>query len=168
MSADVTLGEKMQVTASSSTQPQPVSWPACTLHERAEARAKGADAASLVVRTAEALILSQPDAHHTLESLARAAGVSTRSLCRAFQHCRGYGPIAAVRSARLSLVRHDLLAGRSDDSVTDAAMRWGFSHLGRFSRIYARQFGELPSDTRRRSRTGRSGPARAVAAGDGR
>ena len=32
-------------------------------------------------------------------------------------------------------------------SVQDAAARWGFWHLGQFSRDYKRQFGELPSQT---------------------
>jgi transcriptional regulator GlxA family with amidase domain len=155
----------MQLDVVSSNQPLGIPPPAPVYRERAGAGARGVDAAELAVRRAEALILAQPDAHHTLESLARAVGASTRSLCRGFQRLRGYGPIAAVRRARLSLVRHDLLSGRPDGSVTDAAMRWGFSHLGRFSRTYAEHFGELPSDTRRRARVGRGGPARAVAAG---
>jgi AraC family ethanolamine operon transcriptional activator len=59
--------------------------------------------------------------------------------------------MAAVRRVRLQLVRRDLLAAGPEARVTDAAMRWGFYHLGRFSRLYAAQFGELPSATHRRS-----------------
>jgi transcriptional regulator GlxA family with amidase domain len=102
------------------------------------------------VRRAEALIAAHPDAPFTAEVLARAVGVSTRSLSRGFQLLLGQSPMAAVRRARLERVRLDLLAAPSAESVTDAAMRWGFLHLGRFSQQYASQFGELPSTTRRR------------------
>ena len=110
---------------------------------------------SHAVRRAEALIAAHPDAPFTADSLAEAVGVSTRSLSRGFQGLRGYSPMAAVRRARLERVRLDLLAAASDESVTDAAMRWGFFHLGRFSRLYASHFGELPSATRRRGRAPR-------------
>jgi transcriptional regulator GlxA family with amidase domain len=118
------------------------------------------DPALLAAQRAEALILAEPDAPHSVESLARAAGVSTRSLCRSFQRLRGCGPMAAVRRVRLQLVRRDLLAGGPETRVTDMAMRWGFYHLGRFSRLYAEQFGELPSATHRRSHADRTPESR--------
>jgi AraC-like DNA-binding protein len=34
-----------------------------------------------------------------------------------------------------------------DSRKQDAAARWGFWHLGQFSRDYKGQFGELPSQT---------------------
>jgi len=101
------------------------------------------------VRRAEALIAAHPDTPFTVDGLARAVGLSTRSLSRGFQRLRGYGPMAAVRRARLERVRLDLLTADPHNSVTSAAMRWGFFHLGRFSSLYASQFGELPSATRR-------------------
>ena len=102
------------------------------------------------VTRAEALIAAHPDAPFTAGGLARAVGLSSRSLSRGFQRLRGHSPMLAVRRARLERVRRDLLAGRPADRVTDAAMRWGFFHLGRFSQLYASSFGELPSATRRR------------------
>ena len=104
------------------------------------------------VRRAEALIAAHPDIPFTIEGLARAVGVSTRSLSRGFQRLRGYGPMAAVRRARLERVRLDLLTADPQESVTNAAIRWGFFHLGRFSALYAAHFGELPSATRRSAR----------------
>ena len=55
------------------------------------------------------------------------------------------------RTRRLHAVRESLLckdegAGR----VTDAALRFGFTHLGEFSQQYRRAFGETPSETRAR------------------
>jgi transcriptional regulator GlxA family with amidase domain len=107
---------------------------------------------TLGVRRAEALILTQPERPFTVNSLARAVGMSTRSLSRGFQRLRGYGPMAAVRRARLERVRLDLLTAAPHESVTNVAMRWGFYHLGRFSGLYAAHFGELPSATRRSAR----------------
>jgi transcriptional regulator GlxA family with amidase domain len=126
------------------------------LSDKDEALAGGwrGDAVSDAIARAEALILAQPDEPYSAEALARAAGVSPRSLFRGFQRLRGYGPMEAVRRARLLRVRGDLLAAGPRERVTDAAMRWGFFHLGRFASVYAVHFGELPSETRRRSRCG--------------
>jgi transcriptional regulator GlxA family with amidase domain len=109
---------------------------------------------SLAVHRAEALIRATPSAPHSADSLARSVGVSSRSLYRGFERLRRYGPMEAVRRARLMCVRRDLLTGIPGTRVTDAAMRWGFFHLGRFSSLYLDYFGELPSDTLRRSRSG--------------
>ena len=37
-----------------------------------------------------------------------------------------------------------------ETSVTDAANRWGFWHMGDFAMNYRRMFDELPSDTLKR------------------
>jgi transcriptional regulator GlxA family with amidase domain len=117
-----------------------------------DAPAPASQTVTLGVRRAEALILTQPERPFTVNSLARAVGLSTRSLSRGFQRLRGYGPMAAVRRARLDRVRLDLLTAAPHESVTNVAMRWGFYHLGRFSGLYAAHFGELPSATRRYAR----------------
>ena len=50
---------------------------------------------------------------------------------------------------RLNGVRRELRQGRA--AVQDVAARWGFWHMGQFSRDYKQQFGELPSVTLRRA-----------------
>lgn len=122
-------------------------------NDRAGAASRARSMVHLAVRRAEQLILAELDAPQSAETLARAVGVSARSLFRGFQQLRGYGPMEAVRRARLRRVRLDLLTAVPHERVTDAAMRWGFFHLGRFSRLYSEHFGELPSETRRRSRS---------------
>lgn len=109
------------------------------------------------VARAEFAIMANPAAPHTTETLARAAGLSARSLSRGFQHLRGYSPMTALRHARLERVRMDLSRGHAGGTVTEAAVRWGFLHLGRFSSLYAARFGELPSVTRRRATVGGCG-----------
>jgi AraC-like DNA-binding protein len=87
-----------------------------------------------------------------LEDLSRAAGVSGRALQQSFQHHYGFSPMEFLRQVRLMKVREELQ--RSDPAggvtVTDVALKWGFSHLGRFSESYRRRFGEPPSATLRR------------------
>lgn len=107
--------------------------------------------AALAVPRAEAIIEARVAERLSVRDLARAVGVSVRSLRRAFQHLRGHSPAEAIRRARLLGVREDLLTAGPRERVTDVAMRWGFSHLGRFSGVYAAHFGELPSETLRRS-----------------
>jgi transcriptional regulator GlxA family with amidase domain len=121
------------------------------------------DPTSLAVRRAEMLILAEPGATYSAEILARSLGVSVRSLFRGFQRLRGYGPMEAVRRARLLCVRRDLLAADPGEKVTDVAMRWGFYHLGRFSGFYSEHFGELPSQTRRQVLVERDSATRACA-----
>lgn len=82
----------------------------------------------------------------TLESLARAAGVSQRSLHLICQRCYGLSPMSWLRQRRLDAARQALLAD-PERSVTEVALECGFTHLGRFSAYYRERFGELPSDT---------------------
>jgi adenylate cyclase len=71
----------------------------------------------------------------------------------------------------LTAARDDLLTGAGNISVTDVAVRAGFSHFGRFAQEYRRLFGEAPSATLRRNRLAkrnRSGRISAsVSNGDG-
>lgn len=87
----------------------------------------------------------------TIGDLARIAGVSVRSLQESFKTHVGLTPTEYLREVRLRHVNRDLiLADMESSSVSEIASRWGFTHLGRFSRMYADRFGELPSLTIRR------------------
>lgn len=83
-----------------------------------------------------------------LRDLCTAAGVSTRALEYGFRDFYGLGPMAYVRNLRLCRVRHDLLdPDRNEASVSRAARRWSFTHMGQFSHDYRALFGEMPSKT---------------------
>ncbi len=84
--------------------------------------------------------------------LARAAGVSVRTVYRASARQLGAPPMTRLRRSKLHHVRRTLLAGAPGETVTSVATEWGFSHLGRFSEFYRREFGESPSETLRRAR----------------
>ena len=83
--------------------------------------------------------------------LCAVAGLNVRTLSREFRRAHGQSPIAFVRTRRLEAVHRDLIAAQlGQTTVTEIAMKFGFSHLGRFSRDYWRLFGERPSETLRR------------------
>ena len=80
------------------------------------------------------------------DDLANVAGVSIRSLSRAFEAKYGIGPMAFVRQRRLDACFSRLrgsLPGTT--TVTDVAMSHGFSHIGKFAIAYKKAFGESPS-----------------------
>ncbi|WP_420994487.1 AraC family transcriptional regulator [Cupriavidus sp. 30B13] len=113
-------------------------------------RARGKPLAPRHVRLVEEYIHAHAHAPLTPAVLAEVAGVSLRGLYAGFREHRGISPMAYLRAVRLERVRHDLLGDRTIDSVTAAALRWGFSHLGRFSVEYRKSFGEPPGQTLRR------------------
>jgi AraC-like DNA-binding protein len=94
--------------------------------------------------------------------LARALGVSSRSLHRVIRRDIGVSPMQLVRQGRLAMAREELQTPGEDVTVTEVALDCGFSHLGRFSAEYARRFGETPSQTLRRARYGLPGEVPAV------
>ncbi|MFM2347390.1 MAG: hypothetical protein RL654_2143 [Pseudomonadota bacterium] len=110
----------------------------------------------LVNRTC-ALMLEQlhavdPQDAPTLETLARQAGTSARTLGYVFQSVLGLSPMQYLRTLRFNLVRGELRRSRQRESIYDIATRHGFWHFGHFSVDYRRQFGERPSDTLARVR----------------
>lgn len=104
------------------------------------------------VRRAEEYIQAHAGEHIGIAEIAEYAGVSIRALYTGFKNFRSTSPMALLKSIRLQQVRTELLNAVSPaDTVTTAATRWGFVHLGHFTTAYKRKFGETPSQTLRRS-----------------
>ena len=87
----------------------------------------------------------------TLEDLEKACGVSSRTLQLGFKQFKHSSPMGYLQSLRLEKVHGDLKGARPGQTVADIALKWGFSHLGRFATEYRARFGELPSATLRAS-----------------
>jgi transcriptional regulator GlxA family with amidase domain len=111
--------------------------------------------ARVVVARIEGVVPDGLEEALRVSDLARAAGVSARTLYRAFARHRGAPPITHLRRSRLERVRRRLLEGAPGETVTSVAQDWGFSHLGRFAVFYRQCFGERPSETLRRARASR-------------
>ena len=84
----------------------------------------------------------------TVLSLCNQLHVSRRTLQNAFQAILGIGPNAWLKRIRLNAVRRELISPWSQSmTVKDAAMQWGFWHLGQFATDYQQLFAEKPSLT---------------------
>jgi AraC-like DNA-binding protein len=105
-----------------------------------------------VVRRVVELVDSTPEKAFTVADLAAYAGVSERSLHAAFRRQLGTSPMSYVRSRRLEQAHDELvdLDPSCGVRVIDVALRYGFTHAGRFAAAYRRRFGESPSTTLRR------------------
>jgi transcriptional regulator GlxA family with amidase domain len=103
---------------------------------------------SRAVTIARDLIESHPEWDHTVSSLAREAGVSTRALQKGFARHLGVGPKQYLTTVRMRRARSELRAKQCDTvTVRQVAARWGLGHAGRFASEYHKRFGELPSET---------------------
>ncbi len=94
----------------------------------------------------------------TASHLAEVAGCSVRSLQTTFAELCGMSPLEWVRRRRLSAARRLLESGTTASTVSEVALRTGFSHLARFAASYKKRYGEPPSRTLRRSAANASRP----------
>lgn len=104
------------------------------------------------IKLAEDYIAEHLNQPITVEDMAQASGSTPRALQLAFRRFRGTTPMGFWRAARLMQAHRDLMAAGPETSVTDVALRWGFSHFGRFGESYRARFGVSPRDTLRAAR----------------
>jgi AraC-like DNA-binding protein len=98
------------------------------------------------VRRAVQMIESTPEMPHTVSSIAKSVGVSTRALHAAFRYDIDTTPASYLMQVRLDRAHRELTApDAADRTIADVAMAWGFSSPGRFAAYYRRRFGESPS-----------------------
>lgn len=121
-----------------------------TEHEHSYSDSLNASAPAIAprhVKAAEDFIRARAGDDLTLAEIARAVGVSIRTLGAGFRNYRDTTPMNYLREVRLNAAREDLLSGRPGSNVSEVAMRWGFGNLGRFAGAYRCRFGEYPSAT---------------------
>ena len=83
----------------------------------------------------------------TLDQLCAVAGVSPRSLQKAFLAALGQTPHEFVTARRLAAVRRRLESALLPVRVSTVALDCGFGHFGRFAASYRAAFGESPTET---------------------
>lgn len=93
---------------------------------------------------------TSPRLPSTVSELAAWAGMSVAVLQREFRKT-GHTPRVFLHTLRLDRARATLMAPHAATTVADVAHAFGMQHLGRFSQYYRERFGELPSETLRRS-----------------
>jgi AraC-like DNA-binding protein len=103
------------------------------------------------LRRAEEYLMANVDNAVCLADVCRETKVSVRTLSRSFASAHGLGPMGFLKQRRLEAANRALLAaGPGETHVTDVALRYGFSQMGRFAVEYRRTFREPPSQTLRR------------------
>ena len=101
-----------------------------------------------IVRRANERFDAAGHEHLSLADLAKAAGVSARSLNYAFHDLYGISPMRYFALKRLGRARSALRrSGSARGAVKRVALSTGYTHLGRFASEYRALFGELPSVT---------------------
>ncbi|MBY5359991.1 AraC family transcriptional regulator [Rhizobium leguminosarum] len=86
----------------------------------------------------------------SLNDIAIAAKVSVRTLQQGFRQFRDTTPMSYLQELRMVAAHRDLLESDARQAIADVALRWGFTHLGRFAAEYRKRFGQLPSQTLKR------------------
>lgn len=104
-------------------------------------------AAPIHVKKVEEFIRAHANEKISIDELTKVSGVSARTLFAGFQQFRNTSPMKYLRNQRMKLVRDDLMSQETTESVTEIAMKWGFTQLGRFSVEYKKIYGESPSET---------------------
>lgn len=100
------------------------------------------------LRRAEEYLMANVTTAVCLADLSRETQVSVRTLSRAFASAHGMGPIGFLKQRRLEAANRALLAANPAETlVTDVALEYGFSQMGRFAVDYRRMFSESPSHT---------------------
>jgi AraC-like DNA-binding protein len=107
---------------------------------------------SAVIAQFEDFLEANPRRAIHVTEICAAIGVAERTLRAACEEHLGMGPIRFLTLRRMHLVRRALLhAHPSETTITRIITDQGFWELGRFSVAYRTLFGELPSETLRRS-----------------
>ncbi len=102
------------------------------------------------VRRAEAYMREHFQAFIEPEDLARASGVSERTLYYGFRTYRDVTPMQYLKDMRLINARRILIEAQSEGGrVGDIAPLVGYANKSQFSRDYRLHFGETPTDTLR-------------------
>ena len=86
-----------------------------------------------------------------IQAMCNIANVSARSLFRQFKKDRGYTPAQFAKQVRLTRAREMLERSEETESVVGVALKCGFQNPGHFASDYRIAFGELPSDTLKKS-----------------
>jgi len=95
-------------------------------------------------------VLANLTADIPVDELARMCRISRKSLYNLFERETGLTPSTYIRRLKLETIHSELSTDQRVRNVTQVALKYGFTNLGRFSAQYREHIGELPSETLRR------------------
>ncbi len=76
--------------------------------------------------------------------------MSIRTVYNMFSKYLDTTPKQFIKLSKLQSLHTEMVNCKGRRSVTEVALDYGFTHLGRFSSDYRKVFNELPSETLRR------------------
>ena len=93
-------------------------------------------------------LFAHMDGKKTIATLAKEQNISEKSLQNGFKSLYDIKPSEFIRLLKLNLVHNELMQSKpKETNVLSVAQKWGFDHMGRFSKNYWELFGENPSVT---------------------
>jgi AraC-like DNA-binding protein len=120
----------------------------CEVHEETSRRRER----TALAKRFEAAVEENIHQQMLIPDLCRAIGVTERRLSEVCQEQLSLSPLKYMTLRRLQMTREALLRlDQRSGTVTEIATSFGFWELGRFSGAYKALFGELPSETLRRT-----------------
>ena len=85
--------------------------------------------------------------HLSIDEIAKKFDILERTLRNHFQEELGISPKQYLSTIRLQRVRRELNNAKAKVNIEAVARKFGFTHMGQFSKRYKDFFGELPSET---------------------
>ncbi|ADZ90826.1 helix-turn-helix domain-containing protein [Marinomonas mediterranea] len=85
-----------------------------------------------------------------VEELANVGHISVRKVYNLFAKHYHITPKVFIKQSKLKHLRQEIITNNNIRNITEIALDYGFSHLGRFSSDYRKMFSELPSETLKR------------------
>ena len=110
------------------------------------------DASPRQIRAAIDVMRARMHEPLTVGDIAEAVGISERSLQHGFRQFQGTTPVAYLRDLRLEQAHAELSLAENTLPVNEVALKWGFTHMGRFAAKYRAAYGKSPSETVRSMR----------------
>ena len=104
-----------------------------------------------IVRRAEEYMRANLANPISIIDILQVSACSRSVLFSSFKHARNFTPMEFLTEQRLQSARKALLHPKETDTVSSVAVSSGFTNLGRFAQMYNNRFGELPSDTLKKS-----------------
>jgi AraC-like DNA-binding protein len=117
-----------------------------TLLEAQEAQTPYFTRSEMIALEIKRKLFKHMDGKMSVNSVSKEYTISAKSLQNAFRSLFDLTPNKFMRLLKLNLVHHELIQSNSHmTSVQRIARKWGFTHMGRFSKYYTDLFGENPS-----------------------
>ncbi|MCG8307222.1 MAG: helix-turn-helix domain-containing protein [Cytophagales bacterium] len=115
----------------------------CLPRSKSRQRDRALSGAIDIIEAAQGVIVK-------VEDICERVGVSERTLEYAFKEKYSVSPKTFINGMMFNKVRKELRRGASH-KISDVAAKYGFWHMGQFAADYRTWFGELPSDTIKKS-----------------